>query len=269
MALADYTAYKDAILAPSQRVRSTSAAIGGVTGRYTSLWTNTPDPGASPGGNVAPTNATAGCIGQRNGGTAALWIAAHQTSRDRGGARIIADRLVHTDGLSGTVATAQTTNLPTTPLTRYTNGVGVLAAIEIYGALGTTATTFTCSYTNSAGTAGRTSPAYPVGSTTYNQVGRFLIMPMQAGDVGVKSVESVTLALSTGTAGNFGVTLFKPLASYFYSFTFAEAPVYQDALLSGGGQLPEAVDNACLWFIEVLNTTATAISHTELTFIEG
>ena len=48
------------------------------------------------------------------------------------GSLLIYDRLVHTSGLSGTVAspTAQTVN--TTPLTRYTSGAGVECWLEWY-----------------------------------------------------------------------------------------------------------------------------------------
>jgi hypothetical protein len=266
MALADYAAYKTGLAAPNQQIGYTKAAISGVTGRLSSLWTATPLAGAAPGGNAVPTNATTGSLGQ-NDGSASLWLAGFRSNKDRAATVILADRLVHTDGLSGTVTTAQTTNLPTTALTRYTSGVGVLAALEIYGALGATATTFTCSYTNSGGTSGRTSPAYPIGSTTYNQVGRFLIMPMQAGDVGVKSVESVTVLASTLTAGNFGVTLFKPLYAHFDPFTFAQGPVVQDFVNTA--LLPQIQNGACLFVIESLSATASAISHNEVLLIEG
>jgi hypothetical protein len=45
-------------------------------------------------------------------------------------------------------------------------------------------------------------------------INKFQIMPLQAGDRGVKSVESLTLSASTGTAGNFGLTLFRPIMTF-------------------------------------------------------
>jgi hypothetical protein len=268
VAVADFTAYKAAILAPNQRIRIQKQPIAAVSGRYDSLWTATPNAGAAPGGNAACTSATTGALGQQDGSTS-LWLGYMQSGRERAGALIVVDRLVHQDGLSGTVATAQTTNLPTAALTRYTSGVGVLAALEIYTGIGVTATTFTASYTNSAGVAGRTSPAYTVGGGNFNTTGRFIIMPMQAGDVGVKSVESVTLALSTGTAGNFGVTLFKPLGFFGYPFPFGENPVYQDGLLSGGGMIPQVQNGACLALLDVANATATALINNEMGLFEA
>lgn len=122
---------------------------------------------------------------------------------------VLIDRLSHQGGLSGTVTTTQTTNLPTAALTRYTSGVGVQAALEIYTALGSTDAVWTVVYTNQAGTGSR-SVSFILGFTP--SLSSFIPIPLQGTDSGVKSVESVTLTPSTGTAGNFGVTLYKPLA---------------------------------------------------------
>jgi hypothetical protein len=268
MALADYAAYKAALLAPSQRQRFVKLGLTSIVGRYSSWWLAAPNAGVAPGGNAVPTNATAGALGQVDGGANRYGLArCNGRATDPAGC-LLADRLVHTDGLSGTVTTAQTTNLPTTALTRYTSAVGVLAAIEIYTQIGATLTSFTCSYTNSAGTAGRTSPAYPIGSSIYNQFGRFLILPMQAGDVGVKSVESVTVLATTGTAGNFGVTLFKPLAVFCYPLSQTE-PIYQDGLLSAGGMMPEIVDGACLFGIDLQGSNTAQTIHAEMALFEA
>lgn len=126
---------------------------------------------------------------------------------------LMADRLCHQGGLSGTSTGVQTTNLPTATLTRSTSGVGVMAGLEIYTNVGSTITTATISYTNQAGTSGRTGLA-PIGGSAgsgYGAASRMTLMALQSGDTGVRSVESVQLAASTGVAGNFGVTLFRPL----------------------------------------------------------
>ena len=86
------------------------------------------------------------------------------TSTGGGGAAgIMIDLLNISGGLSGTVTTPQTTNLPTAALTRYTSGEGVMAGIIIFSTVGTTSTTITISYTNQAGTSGRTSTATSFG----------------------------------------------------------------------------------------------------------
>jgi len=122
------------------------------------------------------------------------------------------DRLVETGGLSGTVTTAQTVNSTALPA-RATGGDGVELWLEVYTALGATpSATVTASYTNQAGTSGRTAtlvggiPASLAANST-------LQFTLAAGDTGVRSVQSVTFGTSTGTAGSFGVTLRRPVGA--------------------------------------------------------
>ena len=128
------------------------------------------------------------------------------------GTIILADRLVEYGGLSGIVTTAQTLTSINVP-SRAGNGVGCELWLEWYVATGSTAvpSAITASYTNSDGVAGRTATLYtgiPASVPAY----RSYRMALQAGDVGVKSVQSVTVPSTTGTAGSFGVTIRKPLA---------------------------------------------------------
>ena len=59
------------------------------------------------------------------------WI--RSASRDAARSVIwLADFLVHSGGMSGTVTTEQTTGLPTVALSRYTNGDGIMAALIVY-----------------------------------------------------------------------------------------------------------------------------------------
>jgi len=158
------------------------------------------------------------------------------------------DLLNISGGLNATLTTQQTTNLPTAALTRYTSGEGVWIALVIHTQIGTTATTITVSYTNQAGTSGRTTPVVTFGSTGYREARSFIILPLQAGDTGVRSVESVTLAATTGTAGAFGVALFKPVCAMTLENTSGAMPL--DSVSSGGitASLAEMDDDACLTF---------------------
>jgi hypothetical protein len=63
----------------------------------------------------------------------------------------------------------------------------------------------------------------------------------------VKSVESVTIAASTGTAGNFGVVLYKPLAPLFG--TRNDLLLDQSMFFTCGGFMPEILDDACLFMM--------------------
>jgi hypothetical protein len=170
------------------------------------------------------------------------------TSTYGAAAMMVVDLLNVSGGLNATVhTTPQTTGLPTAALTRYTSGEGVMAGIVIYTIIGSTATTVTISYTNSAGVSGRTSTATSFGGSGFREVGVLIPIPLQAGDTGIRSIESVTLAGSTaGTAANFGVCLFKPLA--MISLESATGAMPLDSVSTGCiiGSLAEIDPDACL-----------------------
>jgi hypothetical protein len=122
-----------------------------------------------------------------------------------------------------------------------------MAAIEIFSVIGATATTITCSYTNQAGTSGRTSLPVAIGGGTHGSAAsRFILLSLQEGDSGVRSVESSTLLASTLTAGAFGYVLFRPLVTIPF---FQGLTTDFHALLGGSGQFDEIVDDACLFWI--------------------
>lgn len=163
-----------------------------------------------------------------------------------GVALMLVDMLNISGGLNASLATAQTTNLPTAALTRYTSGVGVHAALIVHATVGGTAVTATCSYTNQAGTPGRTTPTVVFAGSGLTGAGTLIRLPLEAGDTGFQSVESVTLSATTGTAGNFGVVLYRPLAMLFANDM--EGANLFDAVSTGRmvGQFAEVEDDACL-----------------------
>lgn len=252
-ALTDWADLLAAIASPRDRMPITKATTAKGQGIWQSLWTGAPFAGATPTTAVAPTKATTGAWGgsapwQDSGGSFQALLVGGLVSSFYSGMLIVADRLGHQGGLDATVTSAQTTNLPTAALTRYTSGVGVMIGLEIYATIGSTTTTVSASYTNQAGTAGRTTPLRVFGVSGANGAATFLLLPLQVGDTGVKSVESVTVTASTGTAGNFGVTLFKPLiAINLYNQNQALEPIVGGMMLG----VPELVDNACLMGLHV------------------
>jgi len=168
------------------------------------------------------------------------------TSTYGAAAMMVVDLLNVSGGLNGTLTTAQTTNLPTAALTRYTSGEGVMAGIVVYTIIGTTQTTVTISYTNSSGVSGRISTATTLGGGFYREVGILIPIPLQGADKGIRSIESVTLAATTGTVGNFGVCLYKPLA--MISLESATGAMPLDSVSTGCiiGSLAEIHPDACL-----------------------
>ena len=141
----------------------------------------------------------------------------------------------------------------TETIPRYTTGAGVrMMAVEVAAQIG--GSTFTVSYTNQDGVAGRTTPTLTCNTqtstgtiittapATNGTAGPFL--PLQAGDSGVRSVDSVTFL--TADVGLITIVLVKPLANLFiYDITAASEADYAVGYTS----LPEVKPDAYLNFI--------------------
>lgn len=221
MALADFDALRDLQANPNQTIFGYRANPGFVQAPILkSSWKATgslPSVGATPSTAVVPTSATAGAIPFVNAGSGRqILVGGSINTLAQGGDRgtggrtlLLIDRLSQQGGLVANVTTPQTTNLPTAALTRYTSGVGVWIALESYTAFSAAATTYIASYTNQAGVAAHTAGAL---SSDFGDIGAFVVLALQSGDTGAKSVESLTVGSAAGTAGNLGIVLFRPLA---------------------------------------------------------
>jgi hypothetical protein len=242
--------YKDA------RV-GTAAATATVAGRMSSLWTynGAPAGGATPPSTAEqPTSATAGSLLQVSPSAGMQqWLLGATGTSLSAGTLIVYDRLAHISGRSGTSATAQTINLSAA---RYTGSeaAGTVMWAEIYTLVGTTTVNLTASYTNENGTQGRTSQAVAFGGTGLREVTRLVPMALASGDRGVQSVESVTLSATTGTAGNWGVTLARPLL--VMPLGVAGTGAVRD-LIAGLPGIVEIKPNACLSLAWLANGTVS------------
>jgi hypothetical protein len=191
-----------------------NAAQAPVAGRWSSLWQYNQFPngaGATPGAAANPVRTDAGSFMQTNPGAGKQkWLLGLEAATQAIGTLMLYDRLAHQGNSSGTSTSAQTVSASAV---RYTGSAsaGNQIWLEIYTAIGATLTTITASYTNQAGTSGRTTPAVQIGGTGLNEAQRMIPLPLASGDTGVQSVQSVTLAATTGTAGAFGVTIARPL----------------------------------------------------------
>lgn len=263
MPISDFATYKSKIITPSQRIQDTKTSTTSVAGRLVSMWRTSPFGADVPGAADTCSSSTTGALGQLNGSTTQR-IAQISVSLQQSAYIIVADRLVESGGLSGTVTTPQSVDTPS--LTRYTNGVGVVPFLEIYTTVGTTGTIATVSYTNQSGTSGRIGYA-GIGGTGFNAAQRSLVINLQAGDSGVRSVESVTLAGSTGTVGNFGVTLAKPL--YFMPVpNLGSQQFLFDSVMTCCGNMPVIQNNACLYYLASTFTNSTGVYQSAIRFIE-
>ena len=261
MAIATLAAYKTALTAQREILPITIPSATVTAGRTFDLFDQMGIAITVPTLPVVPTNLTADALGQQNAtGGLQTSILGGYLQGFVGGNYIVCDRLSHQAGLSAIVTGAQTTNLPTAALTRYTSGEGVMLGISIYSTVGTTGTTLTATYTNQAGVGSRVTPTVAFGATGFRETSRLFMLPLQSGDTGVRSVESVTIAGTTGTAGNFGVTLFKPL--YVLCNDQANKVISSAGFISGqsAGGIPKIELDACL-FLTVISEATNAQSN--------
>jgi hypothetical protein len=192
-----------------------AAATAPIIGRPCSLWTydGMPAGGAAPTAAAIPDRTTQGAMpfvaptGGRD-----LHLIGTSITPLTAGVYLLYDRLFHIGGLSGTSTADQTVQgSPASPaLTRNTGGEGNIAWYEIYTIIGVT-TTLTMTYTNQAGTSGQTS-TINIGAAGFREVTRAQRIPLAAGDTGIRAIEKVKLTASTGTVGDFGITIAQPLA---------------------------------------------------------
>lgn len=128
---------------------------------------------------------------------------------------MLVDFLLYYPSLVVTGAPTALTNGVAIP--RYTSGEGVMAMVAVQTALGAASPALTFTYTDSGGGTGNVATAItsPVNSapisTLFQDAAGGCFVRMVAGDLGIRSVQSYTLA--SGTTGTVALILAKPLAT--------------------------------------------------------
>jgi hypothetical protein len=221
-------------------------------------------PGAAavptPGMSGAALTYYGGQIPFRNPGSGNSYLARLQFSSSQIGCLLLCDRLWHNSGISVTTTTAQTVGsveYPARDRDGTTNGENVLVAIEV-----STATTnasaianTTMSYTNQAGTSGKTAtiPSFPATAAT----GSFIPFLLAAGDTGVRSIQSITLGTSYVT-GVVHLVAFRVLARLEQTIINTGNSI--DAVTAG---FPRLYDNTVPWLVWLASGTTgpTIVGH--------
>jgi hypothetical protein len=161
---------------------------------------------------------------------------------------VIADRLWHNSGLVMNSTTAQTINSvawPARDINQSTNGEGVYIGFEITTNAGAGTPTFSMSYTNSAGVSGRTSNNI-IAVVASSNAGFMYVMGLQAGDTGVRSIQSFTLSASM-TSGVAHLVAFRPLTfTQHYNVQGQSGQGWEDAFNLG---MPQVWPDSCLMMI--------------------
>ena len=227
----------------------------------------------TPGINGRVTDGTAagdaGCIPIKNPAVGANFLTELIMGSSINHSNLFFDVLWVNSGINVTTTTAQAIVTPTLPardVNGATNGEGCMIGL-LFVAAATNAAAIansTVSYTNSDGVAGRTAtlangngaqiPATPV-------IGTIVWFFMQAGDKGVRSIESITLGTSLVT-GTVSLLIARDIASIG---TFIANTQVQRALSPPGVRL---YNNTCMLHCALASATTATFFNGELTVQE-
>lgn len=239
-----------------------------VAGRPASLWSLGGSPGAGSfdttlNGVVlsAPVN---GQIPFTNPASGNAYLARFQAQATIAGTLLLLDRLWHNGGYTITSTSAQNSTTPTFPArdaAGSTNGEGVLLAVEISAATGAGTPTITINYTNSAGTASRS--ATNINATLASSaIGAFYPIGLQAGDLGVRSVQ-MTLS-ATWTSGTMNLVACRVLAAL--ELTAAQVPNAIDAITGG---FPRLFNDSVPFLVFIPSTTTASNISGQIVYAHG
>jgi hypothetical protein len=176
---------------------------------------------------------------------------------------MLVDMCGYYPGVNMNTGTAQT--FTGTPTLRYSNGVGVRAALVIVTSSGATAHNVAISYTDQDGNTGNTLPVTVACTASAitphithsgiaaNNYGPFL--PLASGDTGIRSVQTLTLSAAS-LAGTAALVLYKPILTI--PLTTASVASERD-FLNQIPSLPQVPDDACLtWLYFAGNVTGAS-----------
>lgn len=250
----------------SRMVIDKASIANAAAGQFHSMWraTGQPGQGAIPTTPAVCTNALLGCFGfTQQTSPATSYVAYLEAVSSNSSVTLeIHDRLMHMGGLVGNVATAQTANLDLHANIASSNleaRIGdanysdVQWWLEWYTDTGSTAATATVNVTYDDGSSGNLTGV----SLAATRRASFMVplnglVPAAQSGLFIRDVNTVQLSVSTGTAGNFGVTatrvrcsLGMPVANNKWSADWANLP------------LSEVPNSSCLFPLQIAGTTST------------
>lgn len=242
-----------------------------VAGRPASLWPLGGTPGAGSqdatlNGAVLSSSTTIpnGAIAHYDPASGNSYFAYLDAIATQAGQLLVLDRLWSNGGYTITSTAAQNSTTPTWPSrcptsgtddTPATTGLGVMLAVEVSAATGAGTPTITISYTNQAGTAGKTATNIQA-TVASSAIGATYFIGLAAGDTGVRSVQSLTLS-ATWTSGTINLVAYRVLGSLP---VLALIPASTDSLTGLGTRI---YNGTVPWLVFIPNTTtATIVSGT-------
>jgi hypothetical protein len=145
---------------------------------------------------------------------------------------------------------------------RHADGVGLEIWVCCSTAIGGTAHNVTVSYTNQAGVAGRTTVS--TAGIASMPAARMYQLPLQNGDTGVQSIQSMTLSAASGTAGNVWLMILERYVGV--GCVVANVMVPMDFAAT---RMASPDDEACLLFIHQGTGTSSGVIMGQLDIIQG
>jgi hypothetical protein len=246
-----------AVVKPMLKASIANQFVGGLS----SFWRST---GPTPVQGVLPTAwalcnaATVGAIAVPPVvGVNTLYVDEFALVCTTAGVLMLVDRVGASGNLNGTLTTVQAVNTQAVALPSRAPESDLFWALEWYADTGVTVANATCNVTYTDATTG----TVVVALAPTMRASRVLpIVPTIAKRI--QSIQSVTLSVSTGTAGNFGVSAYK------LQGLNANIPVAN--LGDGKDSLVRAVaSDACLVYLMHCTTTGTGDLRGHLTMMEG
>lgn len=264
----------DGVIAGLQYPRKFAKAVTAtlVAGRPASLWSLGGIPGAGSFDSTLNGVALSSSSSQVNGqlqftdpASGNAYLARLQANATQAGVLLLLDRLWHNGGYTITSTSAQNSTTPTWPArdaNGSTNGESVLLACEISSGTGSGTPTITCAYTNSAGTSSR-SATNIIPTVASSAIGATYFIGLQAGDTGVRSLQSVTLS-ATWTSGTMNMVAYRELAALEMPAAFVPNAI--DALTGGFAKM---YNGTVPWFVFIPNTTTATNVQGQVVYAHG
>ncbi len=195
----------------------------------------------------------AGQLPYGNPASGSSYLARFQGQATIAGTLLLCDRLWQNSGITITSTGSQTITSATFPArdnNGSTNGEGVLVGVEVSAATGAGTPTLTLGYTNSDGTNSRTATNL-YATVASSAIGAFYPIGLQAGDKGVRSIETYQQS-ATWTSGTIHLVAYRVLSRLDLGATPVNAI---DALVGG---MPRAYDNTVPFLIFIPSTTTAS-----------
>lgn len=249
----------------------------GVTMRQAGTWHSLAYTNGNPGAMVPPTSgingatvddSRLGMIPFTNNANTHVFRLACAASQQ--GTLLLCDRLWDNSSITVTTTTSQPITSPTWPArdrAGSTNGDGVLLGMEVSTQTTSANTAATVTYTNSAGTGSRTatfsSTALSYSLPSSATAGSFIPFLLNAGDVGVRSVQALTLGTSL-SAGVIHLVAYRVITRLGVLVANVENAI--DLVTGGNARI---FDDSAMFFIWIPTTTTALSAMGQLVLTQG